>query len=142
MTDPIRPDEVQPPVSRLPAVRGLAPVVEEMLMAVPNFLKLGWRLVPDPRVPTNRNLFAAVSLAYGLTPIDLIPDFVPILGQMDDALIIALGLHQLLEAAGPEVVNEHWDGGGDALEMIEAVFEWGASLIPASVRHGVGRMLG
>ncbi len=70
------------------------------------------------------------------------PDAIPGLGQADDVLVLALALRMLMDAAGPEVVAELWDGPPEALETVDAVVEWGADLVPRSVRRAVRRMFG
>jgi uncharacterized membrane protein YkvA (DUF1232 family) len=57
-------------------------------------------------------------LAYLLSPIDLVPDFVPVAGHLDDALLIALALRHLLRAAGPEAVRAHWPGPERSLDVV------------------------
>jgi uncharacterized membrane protein YkvA (DUF1232 family) len=49
-------------------------------------------------------------LAYLLSPLDLVPDFVPVAGQLDDAILLALVLRRLVRTAGPELVYRHWPG--------------------------------
>ena len=72
----------------------------------------------DPRVPWYARLVAAGVLAYALSPIDLIPDFVPVLGQLDDALLVAAALAYVLRRAGRDVVEELWRGSPAGLASI------------------------
>jgi uncharacterized membrane protein YkvA (DUF1232 family) len=51
-------------------------------------------------------------------PFDLIPDFIPIAGQLDDAIIVALALRAVLRAAGAEVIREHWPGPTASLDIV------------------------
>ncbi len=120
--------------------RRLEPV-RKLAASVPALLKLAYRLVRDPRVPAKRRVFAMGALAYVVSPVDLIPDAIPGLGQTDDVLVLALALRMLMEAAGPEVVAEHWDGAPETLETVDAVVEWGADLVPRSVRRTLRRLL-
>jgi uncharacterized membrane protein YkvA (DUF1232 family) len=85
---------------------------------VPDCAVLCRRLVGDPRVPRVRKLALAGLLAYLALPIDLIPDFLPIAGQLDDALLAALVLRGLLRAAGEELVREHWPGPEPSLRLV------------------------
>jgi uncharacterized membrane protein YkvA (DUF1232 family) len=57
-------------------------------------------------------------LAYLLSPIDLVPDFVPVIGYADDAVIVALVLRSVLKRAGPEALQRHWPGSPAGLDII------------------------
>jgi uncharacterized membrane protein YkvA (DUF1232 family) len=76
------------------------------------------RLLRDPRVPRVRKLALALLIAYLACPIDLIPDFLPVIGQLDDALIAGWTLRGLVRGAGPELLREHWPGDDDGLQLI------------------------
>lgn len=60
----------------------------------------------DPRVPWHAKLFAACVVAYAFSPIDLIPDFIPVLGYLDDLLLIPLGIYLVLKMIPDEVIAE------------------------------------
>lgn len=77
------------------------------------------RLLADPRVPTRWKVWSAVALVYLALPFDLVPDFIPIAGQLDDAVLIALVLRGLLRSAGPRLLREHWPGPTALLVPIE-----------------------
>jgi uncharacterized membrane protein YkvA (DUF1232 family) len=77
---------------------------------VPDCVVLFRGLLSDPRVPRSRKLLLLALVAYLATPLDLIPDFIPVAGQLDDAILVALVLRRLLRGAGPELVREHWRG--------------------------------
>jgi len=85
---------------------------------VPDCVVLVRRLAGDPRVPWRSRLALGALLAYLLSPIDLVPDFVPVAGQLDDALLLALVLRHLVRAAGPEVVRTHWPGPERSLDVV------------------------
>ena len=75
----------------------------------------------DPRVPWYVKLLAAAVAAYALSPIDLIPDFIPVLGQLDDAAFVALALRRVVRLAGPGVVTELWPGSERGLRFVLAL---------------------
>jgi uncharacterized membrane protein YkvA (DUF1232 family) len=77
------------------------------------------RLLGDPRVPTRWKVASGFALAYLALPFDLIPDFIPIAGQLDDAILVALVLRGLLRSAGPRLLREHWPGPTALLVPIE-----------------------
>jgi uncharacterized membrane protein YkvA (DUF1232 family) len=84
----------------------------------PDCVVLVRRLLGDRRVPRRVRLALAALLVYLLSPIDLVPDFVPVAGQLDDALLLALALRLLLRASGPEIVRERWPGPPRSLEVV------------------------
>jgi uncharacterized membrane protein YkvA (DUF1232 family) len=61
----------------------------------------------DPRVPWYAKALAVVVAAYALSPIDLIPDFIPLLGYLDDVILVPLGILLTVRLIPPEVMNEH-----------------------------------
>jgi uncharacterized membrane protein YkvA (DUF1232 family) len=85
---------------------------------VPDCVVLVRRLLGDPRVPRPSRLALWALLGYLVSPIDLVPDFVPVAGQIDDALLLALVLRHLVRAAGPELVSAHWPGPEASLAVV------------------------
>jgi uncharacterized membrane protein YkvA (DUF1232 family) len=77
---------------------------------VPHCAVLFKRLLADPRVPSRWKVASALALVYLALPIDLVPDFIPVAGQLDDAILVALVLRGLLRSAGPRLLREHWPG--------------------------------
>jgi uncharacterized membrane protein YkvA (DUF1232 family) len=89
---------------------GQRPETRALVMLVPDCLVLFRRLVADPSTSRRSKLLLLALIAYLAMPFDLIPDFIPVLGQLDDAIIVALTLRAVLRASGPERVREHWPG--------------------------------
>jgi uncharacterized membrane protein YkvA (DUF1232 family) len=85
---------------------------------VPDCLVLFKRLLGDPRVPRRRKLVLGLIVVYLASPIDLIPDFLPGLGQLDDAIIVALGLRYLLHGAEGPLLEDHWPGPENSLRVV------------------------
>jgi len=77
---------------------------------LPRFLRLLWGLITDSRVAVVDKLLVAGAIAYIVTPIDLIPDFIPFLGEVDDVFLLVLALRRLLRNAGRTVLLAHWTG--------------------------------
>ncbi len=84
---------------------------------VPDCLVLVRRLLSDPRVPRRRKLILWGLLLYLASPIDIVPDFIPVAGQLDDAIIVALAL-RLLVRGGRDLVAEHWPGPSSSRDVI------------------------
>jgi uncharacterized membrane protein YkvA (DUF1232 family) len=106
----------------------------ELLRAVPNMAKLVGRLARDPRVPARNKATLVFVAAYVLSPVDLVPSFVPVFGQLDDLVLAALALNQLLNEVPAPLVREHWDGERDVLEVIQETLRIGSSFVPWRVR--------
>jgi uncharacterized membrane protein YkvA (DUF1232 family) len=77
---------------------------------IPDCLVLVRRLMRDPRVPRRRKLLLGLLVAYLASPIDLVPDFIPVAGHLDDAIVAAVVLRAVLRSGGGELVREHWPG--------------------------------
>lgn len=117
------------------------PAIQKAISAVPLLIRLGYRLMKDPRVPLKHKAFLGAALAYVVAPVDVVPDFIPFLGQADDVLVLAFALNAMFDAAGETIVQEHWGGSGDVLEIVAGAVQWGASLVPWPVRRTVKRLL-
>ena len=77
---------------------------------VPHCAVLFKRLLADPRVSAKWKVASGFALVYLAFPFDLVPDFIPVAGQLDDAIVVALVLRGLLRSAGPRLMREHWPG--------------------------------
>jgi uncharacterized membrane protein YkvA (DUF1232 family) len=77
------------------------------------------RLLADPRVPARWKVASGFALVYLALPFDLVPDFIPVAGQLDDAILVALVLRGLLRSAGPRLVHRHWPGPPHLLVPLE-----------------------
>jgi uncharacterized membrane protein YkvA (DUF1232 family) len=86
---------------------------------VPHCAVLFKRLLSDPRVPAGWKFASGFALVYLAVPFDLVPDFIPILGQLDDAILVALVLRGLIRSAGPVLLREHWPGPAALLIPLE-----------------------
>jgi uncharacterized membrane protein YkvA (DUF1232 family) len=85
---------------------------------VPDCLVLFRRLLGDARVPRTGKLLSGAVLAYLAMPFDLVPDFIPIAGQLDDAVVVAAVFRFVLRSAGNDVVSELWPGPPSSLRLI------------------------
>jgi uncharacterized membrane protein YkvA (DUF1232 family) len=98
---------------------------------VPDCVVLFRRLLGDPRLGRGRKAALGLAVAYLAMPIDLIPDFIPVAGQLDDALVVALVLGWILRGSGDDLLGEHWPGPAGSLRVIRRV-----ARAPAPARPG------
>jgi len=85
---------------------------------VPDCVVLFRRLLADDRVPRSRKLLLVPLLLYLVTPFDLVPDFIPVVGALDDAIVVALAFRVVLRSAGPGLVRDHWPGPPRSLDLV------------------------
>lgn len=90
----------------------------DFLRLLPDVLRLFRGLLRDPAVPFSAKARLWLLLAYLAMPIDLVPDFIPVLGYADDAIIAALVLRSVVRRAGEPKVREHWPGNADGLKAL------------------------
>ena len=107
------------------------------LMFLPNMARLLGRLLRDTRVPTAEKALFVGAIVYFISPIDLIPDIFPFIGQVDDIYVIALTLLRLVNRTDERVVREHWAGGGDIVALSDSI----ASIAPMLLPKRVSRVL-
>ena len=98
------------------AGRGVA--ARELARLLPNLILLFKDLLKDARVPRGPKIVLAIGIVWLISPIDLLPEFLPVLGPLDDAVVAALVLRHLVHRAGGAVVREHWRGEPATLELI------------------------
>ena len=85
---------------------------------VPDCAVLFKRLAGDPRVPRRRRFTLILLAAYLAMPIDLVPDFIPVAGQLDDAILVAIVLRGLARGSGAALIEEHWPGPRSSLNVV------------------------
>jgi uncharacterized membrane protein YkvA (DUF1232 family) len=90
----------------------------EAMRLLPDLLRLLRRLAADSHVPRTVRVRLALLLGYLAMPFDLVPDFVPVLGYADDAIIVSLVLRSVARRAGAPMVRRHWPGTDDGLAAL------------------------
>jgi uncharacterized membrane protein YkvA (DUF1232 family) len=85
---------------------------------IPDCIVLLRRLFGDPRVHPRHKLLLGALIGYLALPIDLVPDFIPVAGHVDDALAVALALRVVLRGSGAELLREHWPGPESSLAFV------------------------
>jgi uncharacterized membrane protein YkvA (DUF1232 family) len=100
---------------------GRRTAAKEIALLLPNLVILFKELARDPRVPRRSKALLVVGALWFASPIDLIPEFIPVLGPLDDAVVAALILRHILRKAGPDVIAEHWRGDPRTLQRLARV---------------------
>jgi len=90
--------------------RGAKRTVMHYIRQLPQYLRLLGGLLTDRRVGTVDKLLVLGAIVYIVTPIDLIPDFIPFFGEIDDVYLLVIALQRLVENAGRLVLLDHWTG--------------------------------
>jgi len=90
----------------------------ELAAAIPNLLVLFRGLLRDPRVPRGSKIWVLVAVIWIASPIDLVPEFIPVLGPADDLIVAALVLRHVLKRTDRSLLAEHWRGDPTILERI------------------------
>jgi uncharacterized membrane protein YkvA (DUF1232 family) len=92
--------------------------LSEAMRLLPDVLRLLRRLAADSDVPRTARVRLALLLGYLALPFDLVPDFVPVLGYADDAIIASLVLRSVVRRAGSPLIRRHWPGSEDGLAAL------------------------
>lgn len=92
--------------------------LREALRLIPDVVRLLRRLAADRTLPRGVRIRLWLLLIYLVSPIDLIPDFIPVLGYADDAIIVALAIRSISRRAGPEALQRHWPGTPEGLATV------------------------
>lgn len=93
-------------------------LLSESLRLLPDLLRLLRRLAADKTQPTGVRVRLGLLLVYLATPIDLIPDFIPVLGYADDAIIVTVTLRSVARRTGVEELRRHWPGTEDGFHAL------------------------
>lgn len=107
----------------------------ELLLFVPNLVRLLIALLRDERVSNADKAILAGTLIYVISPIDIIPDFIPFIGQVDDAYLLAISILRLLNRAERDIVLEHWKGEVDIKELVTTIASVAEFFLPKSIKN-------
>jgi uncharacterized membrane protein YkvA (DUF1232 family) len=111
--------------------------MRNFLMFLPNMVLLLGRLLKDGRVPAAEKALFLGAIVYVISPIDLLPDILPFIGQVDDIYMVSLTLLRLVNRTDETVVREHWSGGGDIVSLADSI----AGIAPTILPKRVSRVL-
>lgn len=98
--------------------RSVDATIADSLRLIPDVIRLTRRLAADKTLPRSLRVRLWLLLGYLLSPIDLVPDFIPVIGYADDAIIVLLVLRSVLRVAGDEAIAKHWPGTDEHLRAV------------------------
>lgn len=90
-------------------------LMRDLFEFLPSAVALARRLWPDPRVPWRAKLAVGLAALWVISPIDLIPEFLPVIGPLDDVLVLVVALRYAARRVDPRVLREAWPGNPDLL---------------------------
>jgi uncharacterized membrane protein YkvA (DUF1232 family) len=108
-------------VVALLAVRPRGDLLKEAIRLLPDTVRLLKRLALDETLPRGVRVRLWLLFAYLAMPFDLVPDFIPVLGYADDAIIVAAVLRSVVRRAGADAIRRHWGGSADGLAALARV---------------------
>lgn len=95
--------------------------ISQYLLALPDFFILLCRLAADERIEKKIKLFIGGIIAYVILPVDIIPDFIPVFGLVDDLVLVVYGLNIILNEIDKQILLGHWSGEEDLLELLQKI---------------------
>lgn len=114
----------------------------EYVFLLPDFFVLLTRLMLDKRVPAKRKLMISGIIAYIMLPLDIIPDFIPMIGYADDLVLAVMGLNMVLNDTDPNVLAENWSGKGPILNQLQKITAMAERFLDKNVLKRIKKWLG
>jgi uncharacterized membrane protein YkvA (DUF1232 family) len=108
--------------------------MKELLRALPDLVRLIARLVGDPVLPRPAKIALAAAVVYLASPIDLLPDFIPFLGYLDDLLLAAIILDGILNYVDRALLLRYWPGTAASLERLARAAHMLAAWVPGRIK--------
>jgi uncharacterized membrane protein YkvA (DUF1232 family) len=109
--------------------------MRELLLFIPNLMVLLIGLLRDERVSQADKAILAGIVMYVIVPLDVIPDFIPFIGQIDDSYLLAISILRLLNRADRRVVMDHWKGNRDIKELVDSIAKIAEFFLPKPVKN-------
>ncbi len=110
---------------------------DSFLGYIPKFFRLIINLLRDPRVSATDKAILGATVAYLLNPVDLVPDWIPFLGMVDDVYLIVLALLRMLLRTDAQVMSQYWDGPEELIPLLKQTAEWAVAFLPARIRKAL-----
>jgi uncharacterized membrane protein YkvA (DUF1232 family) len=108
--------------------------VKQLLRAIPDLVRLTARLVGDPLLPRAAKIALGAAMVYLASPVDLVPDFIPLLGYLDDVMLAALLVDGILNWVDRGLVLKYWPGTPDSLERLARTARMLAVWVPRRLK--------
>ena len=115
--------------------RNMRRKMRELLLFIPNLMGLLIGLLRDERVSQADKAILAGIVMYVIVPLDVIPDFIPFIGQVDDSYLLAISILRLLNRADRRVVMDHWKGRRDIKELVDSIAKIAEFFLPKPVKN-------
>jgi uncharacterized membrane protein YkvA (DUF1232 family) len=109
--------------------------MKDLLLFIPNFMKLLFDLLRDSRVSSADKAIVAGTILYVISPIDVIPDFIPFIGLVDDSYLIAISVLRLLNRADRSIILDHWQGSHDIKELVGNLSKVASFFLPDRIKN-------
>jgi len=110
-------------------------VMREFFLFIPNLVALLFRLLRDPRVSQADKAILAGVILYVISPVDIIPDFIPFIGQVDDSYLVAISILRLLNRADQRVVLDNWGGAYDIKKLVSNIASVAEYFLPKRLKN-------
>lgn len=101
----------------------------EYSMLIPDITVLLYRLLKDKRVDVKTKTLVVSVLSYIVSPVDIIPSFIPFIGQIDDFAVVFFGLNKIIEEVPEEIILENWEGQGNIIFLVKQVIGYISNII-------------
>ena len=117
--------------------RGIYARIRSYIALLPQFLGLLLNLLRDPRVSSTDKAILGATVAYMLNPVDLVPDWIPFVGLVDDVYLVAVALLRLLLRVDEKVLKDNWRGRDDLIPILRKVADGAVAFLPARIRRSI-----
>ena len=111
--------------------------LRNLALFVPRMLRLIARLIADSAVPVGDKVLLGAATLYVVSPLDIVPDSIPLIGPLDDLFLLTLVLLRLLNRSGEAKIRQHWDGPEDIIAFLETVTDLATRYLPATLRDRI-----
>ena len=116
---------------------GIYTKIRNYIGLLPQFLGLLINLLRDPRVSSTDKAILGATVAYMLNPVDLVPDWVPFAGLVDDVYLVAVALLRLVLRVDEKVLKDSWKGRDDLIPLLRKVADGAVAFLPARIRRSI-----
>ena len=112
---------------------GSQPILSRLPSDLQNLKRLAIGLFRDPRVPRRNKMIFAGVLAYLVMPVDLVPDWLPGIGKLDDLIMLCLAVDSMLNHIPETIIDDYWEGDQTTLNFIRRTVATASDFLPPQV---------